>query len=233
MNDQTKPETNVLVTRIGDQPCTTTLIIAKGVGRPHHGVIQLVRQHQRDFEQFGGVAFEMRPFMTAGGEQKQEYAILNERQATLLLTYMRNSQVVRKFKIALVLAFFAMAEIQRITAADGPALRQCAQCRQEAEQMIWQMQCQLLAQVPLWRKIRAYHQKCLSCQDIATLVKLSPKALRRQMREMSRCGLLWPATERELARMRVAVRHKSVLAMPYGPAARQDAPSPMAALLGR
>ena len=77
MNEHDEPKSKALVTLIGGKPFTTTLIIAEGVGRPHHGVIQLIRQHLADFEKFGGVAFQMRPFMTAGGEQRQEVAILN------------------------------------------------------------------------------------------------------------------------------------------------------------
>lgn len=103
-----------LVTLINDQPLTDTLIIADGVDRPHHGVIQLVRQNKADFEQFGPLAFEMRVVnREQGGGSQGEIAILNERQATLLLTYMRNTDVVKQFKIALIKAFFAMAEALR------------------------------------------------------------------------------------------------------------------------
>ncbi|AHB69565.1 gp79 [Cronobacter malonaticus] len=40
--------------------------------------------------------------------QKQEIALLNEQQTTLLITYMRNNEVVRAFKKRLVSEFFAM-----------------------------------------------------------------------------------------------------------------------------
>ena len=54
---------------------------------------------------FGRVAFEIRPFETAGGRQEREIAILNEDQATYLITLSRNTTKVREFKIALVKAF--------------------------------------------------------------------------------------------------------------------------------
>ena len=54
------------------------------------------------------VEFEMRPFQTDGGMQKQEIALLNEQQTTLLITYMRNNEVVREFKKRLVAEFFTM-----------------------------------------------------------------------------------------------------------------------------
>ncbi|WP_375660998.1 MULTISPECIES: Rha family transcriptional regulator [unclassified Bartonella] len=85
---------------------TTSLKIAEGVGNTHKTVIQLVRQNIEDFEEFGRVAFEMLPFGTKGGRQKREVAILNEPQATLLMTYMRNNDTVRAFKKALVKAFY-------------------------------------------------------------------------------------------------------------------------------
>ncbi|EJF95951.1 Rha family transcriptional regulator [Bartonella taylorii] len=56
---------------------------------------------------FGSLAFEMRVSKRDGkGGQKREVAILNEPQATLLMTYMRNNDTVRAFKKALVKAFY-------------------------------------------------------------------------------------------------------------------------------
>lgn len=87
---------------------TTSLKISEGVGNKHKTVIQLVRQNIKDFEELGRVAFEMLPFETKGGIQKREVAILNESQATLLMTYMRNNDTVRAFKKALVKAFYEL-----------------------------------------------------------------------------------------------------------------------------
>lgn len=85
---------------------TTSEIIAEGVGNEHKAVIQLVRNYLTDLEEFGRVTFEMRPFETSGGIQEREIAILSEQQATLILTYMKNTSVVRQFKKALVKAFY-------------------------------------------------------------------------------------------------------------------------------
>ena len=49
---------------------------------------------QTDFLVSGRVAFEMHPSETAGGVQRREVAVLNEEHATLLMTHMRNSEVV-------------------------------------------------------------------------------------------------------------------------------------------
>lgn len=102
------------------EPVTTSAAIADGTARAHHGMIQLIRENLNDFKEFGGVAFEMRPFDTAGGRQTREVAVLNEHQATLLITFMRNTGIVKEFKIRLVKAFFDMRDELRNQAA--PAL---------------------------------------------------------------------------------------------------------------
>lgn len=97
---------------------TTSLVIADGTGTQHKNVLELIRNNLSDFEEFGRVAFQTRPFVTAGGSQKRDVAILTEEHATLLMTYMRNSDIVRDFKKRLVRAFF---ELRRATIAPAPA----------------------------------------------------------------------------------------------------------------
>jgi phage regulator Rha-like protein len=87
---------------------TTSMRIANGTGNEHRAVLQLIGDNLADFEEFGGVAFEMQPFDTAGGTQVRRVAILNEEHATLLLTYMRNNEVVKDFKKRLVREFSAL-----------------------------------------------------------------------------------------------------------------------------
>ncbi|SBS29112.1 Phage antirepressor protein KilAC domain protein [Marinomonas spartinae] len=99
-----------LVIKQNGCPVTTSLAIADGIGNTHKTVIQLIRQNTVDLEDFGRVAFEMRSFETKGGSQNREVAILNEQQATLLLTYMRNNETVKAFKKRLVKAFFEMRD---------------------------------------------------------------------------------------------------------------------------
>lgn len=90
---------------------TTSLAIADGTEVQHKAVIQLVRAYLHDLEEFGLVTFEMRPRLAGqhgGGDV--EFAHLNEQQSTLLLTYMRNSDIVRHFKKRLVRAFYDLAQ---------------------------------------------------------------------------------------------------------------------------
>lgn len=97
-----------LVIKHGGQPATTSEIIASNTDNEHASVIKLVRDYQSQLEEFEGVRFEIVTFQTAGGKQKREVAILNEPQATFLLTLMRNSETVVRFKLALVKEFYDM-----------------------------------------------------------------------------------------------------------------------------
>lgn len=105
-----------LVTLEGEQLVTTTLKIAAGTGNQHKNVLELVRTYLDDLQEFGRVAFQTLPFDTAGGVQNREYAELNEEQAALLLAYMRNSEIVRQFKKALIRGFFDMRNKLRAAA---------------------------------------------------------------------------------------------------------------------
>lgn len=102
-----------IVTLSGNLPVVSSTAIAEGVGREHKSVIQLVRQNLSDLREFGELAFEMRvheAHSKGGRGPATEIALLNEQQATLLLTYMRNNEVVRAFKKRLVRAFYEMAK---------------------------------------------------------------------------------------------------------------------------
>jgi phage regulator Rha-like protein len=86
--------------------------VAEGSGVEHRAVLQLITNNIADFEEFGQVAFQMR----AGYNNAQvRVALLNEQQATLLMTYQRNTDEVRKFKKSLVRAFFEMAQKPALT----------------------------------------------------------------------------------------------------------------------
>ena len=114
--------TNQLVAIINDTPAVTTLVIAQEVGYDHASVIKLVREHVADLEEFGLTRFEIQP-KTPGirGGSDTEYAILNEQQCALILTYLRNSDVVREFKKRLIREFYAMREELRIRKAAHPS----------------------------------------------------------------------------------------------------------------
>lgn len=79
--------------------------VAEGSGVQHKNVLEMIDANHADFEEFGQVAFETRP---GYNNSRVRVALLNEQQATLLMTFQRNTEQVRAFKKALVKAFFEM-----------------------------------------------------------------------------------------------------------------------------
>lgn len=96
-----------LVVPINGEARASSEAIAARAELPHHGVIQTIRRYASDFEAFGKIALEVR--LNRRGKPT-EYAMLNEHQATLLLTFLRNSPKVVQLKIALVKEFFRMRD---------------------------------------------------------------------------------------------------------------------------
>lgn len=96
-----------------DEVYTTSEIIAEHAEVQHHSVQQLISAYKKDLEEFGLIAFEMRAVKEPGARGTKYLKIyhLNEQQATLLMTYLRNNEVVRGFKKELVRQFYTMREI--------------------------------------------------------------------------------------------------------------------------
>ena len=80
---------------------TSTEIIAKGVEQPHASVIKLVRRYAQLLSEFGLIRFEIR--LNKHGK-RTEFSLLNERQATFLITLMRDTEKVVVFGTFGVLA---------------------------------------------------------------------------------------------------------------------------------
>lgn len=107
------------------EPFTTSLVIAHETGVQHKNVIELLRANLSDFETFGPLAFETRrgAALPQGGFAKStEVGLLNEGQATLLITFMRNNEIVRALKVRLVQAFLQMRKMLTQQAAPAVAL---------------------------------------------------------------------------------------------------------------
>lgn len=90
------------------EPYTTSAIIAECAEVKHDTVQSLIRNHQEDFESYGIIGFEIRK-LDGRGRPMKIYR-LNEQQATLLITYLKNTEPVRRFKMNLVKAFFEMRD---------------------------------------------------------------------------------------------------------------------------
>ena len=89
------------------EPYTLSSIVADCAEIKHRHLKILLNKHREDFESFGKVQFKISP--SKSGQNVRDY-ILNEQQATLLITYLRNTEPVKEFKKNLVKAFFEMRD---------------------------------------------------------------------------------------------------------------------------
>lgn len=87
------------------EPFTLSSVIAECAGVRWRTVKKLITVRKNDLEEFGEVRFQVAP--SESGQQVRDYQ-LNEQQATLLITFMRNTAPVIRFKKALVKAFYDM-----------------------------------------------------------------------------------------------------------------------------
>lgn len=84
-------------------PITTTVIISEKYGVTNLSVTKLIDKYKSDFEIFGKlVSFQM----TLDNSQRSSKGYeLNEEQFYLLVTYMKNTEIARKYKIEFIKAF--------------------------------------------------------------------------------------------------------------------------------
>lgn len=90
-------------------PYTTSEVIAEAAGMNRRTVNRLIQTHKADLEEFGILRFEIAE-IKGRGQPERRYR-LNEQQATLLMTYTRNTETVRAFKKELVKQFYAMRSL--------------------------------------------------------------------------------------------------------------------------
>jgi phage regulator Rha-like protein len=84
-------------------------IIAEETQNLEKSVRNLITKNFADFEDFGQVHFKNATVKnSAGAVNEKKIYFLNEAQATLLMTFLRNSEVVISFKKRLVKQFFKM-----------------------------------------------------------------------------------------------------------------------------
>lgn len=117
-----KKQSMFLVAVKGKSVFTTSEVVSDGCEKLHKNTLGLIRRYKTDFEELGTLAFETRK----SGGIPVEYAIMNEDQATYLITLFRNNEIVRRFKLELVKAFRrALNELQHLRAMrDTPEWQQ-------------------------------------------------------------------------------------------------------------
>jgi len=93
---------------LAEIPFTTSKLIAENGKVEHETVVRLISKYEEDIKEFGILRFEIGKIKGRG--QPEKLYKLNEQQTTLLITYMKNTKPVRKFKKALVKQFYIMAK---------------------------------------------------------------------------------------------------------------------------
>lgn len=108
MKKETLPGGLVFIKPAGSrmEPYTTADTVAQYAQVRHKTVNELIRKHEADLKEFGLLVFEMEAVERARGVKYAKVYHLNEQQATLLITYLKNTEPVRRFKKALVREFF-------------------------------------------------------------------------------------------------------------------------------
>jgi phage regulator Rha-like protein len=83
-------------------PRLDTRLLAQYLGNQHKGVIELLNRHLADFQELGKVPFQTEALPSG---QREKFAILNEDQCFLMLSFSRNTALVRGLKVQLIKAF--------------------------------------------------------------------------------------------------------------------------------
>lgn len=99
------PEYKFVIEKKGEV-FTDSLTIAEKSENQHESIVRLLNNNYEDFEEYGKVEFSDLKSGKRGRPIRIYY--LNEQQATLLLTYLNNSQPVKEFKKNLVREFYKM-----------------------------------------------------------------------------------------------------------------------------
>lgn len=110
------------------EPYTTDEIIAECAEVGRKTIQNLIRKHKKDLEIFSLLRFENAAVKEDGGRGIKHRKVyhLNEQQATLLITFLKNTEPVRAFKVELVRQFFDMRgelETRRHIRAEGKPVR--------------------------------------------------------------------------------------------------------------
>jgi len=94
-----------MLTTVKAEPRIDSRLLARQLGNKHKNVRELLEQHRADFMELGVLRFETAKPISDQGGRPEKFAMLNEDQCYLLLTYSRNTARTRQLKVQLVKAF--------------------------------------------------------------------------------------------------------------------------------
>ena len=96
---------NNLVLVKNNDTFTNSIIIANGTGNRHKNVKELIVKYQTQLKALGTLSVSNGE---SSGGRPEQYYLLNEPQATFLITLLKNTKIVVDFKLELVKQFYAM-----------------------------------------------------------------------------------------------------------------------------
>lgn len=207
------------IVQVADGVATTTSMrIANGTQVQHKNLRELIEDNLSDFEEFGRVRFETaKPPEGTNGGRPVKYAILNEEHATLLLTYMRNSDIVRDFKKRLVREFW---ELRR--AANGtPAVDASSITRLELIEILRNAEMERLALEAKAHELEPKAEAFDSFLDstgkygVGAVAKMIGKSQNWLFRELRNCGVFIPKGSMRNTPYQQYMHHFEVIAHEY------------------
>ncbi len=97
-----------IIKMIKNEPRVGHIIVAKNTNNNEKSILDLINRQEKHLLKFGKIEFNDFKSLNSGRPKREYY--LNKQQATLLITFMRNNEIVINFKIKLVSEFFKMRE---------------------------------------------------------------------------------------------------------------------------
>jgi len=93
---------------IKNEPRVSSFIIAKNTNNAYESIRDLIKKYENKLTLFGEILTA--DLKSVVGKEAKKVTLLNEQQAYLLITFMRNSKIVIDFKVKLVDEFFKIRE---------------------------------------------------------------------------------------------------------------------------
>lgn len=124
------------ITIVNEDMTVSHRVIAEQTDNKEVSVTNLINKYISDFEVFGKVHFKNEAIKNTKNRINEIVTYyLNEQQSYLLLTYLRNSEIVRNFKIALVKAFFEIKKQLENKSSNTDIQIELSELRQEIKDL--------------------------------------------------------------------------------------------------
>ncbi|MFY4750033.1 Rha family transcriptional regulator [Aliarcobacter butzleri] len=124
------------ITIVNEDMTVSHRVIAEQTDNKEVSIANLINKYISDFEVFGKVHFKNEAIKNTKNRINEIVTYyLNEQQSYLLLTYLRNSEIVRNFKIALVKAFFEIKKQLKNESSNTDIQIELSELRQEIKDL--------------------------------------------------------------------------------------------------